>query len=165
MALRNPFRFDDQHPFTGRHMLAIVVLFFGVTVTVNLVMAFMATGTFPGLVVENSYVASQHYNDYLREARAQQQTGPKMQMAFGDGLVSVRFVGADGEPMRGLAVTALIGRPSSTAEDRHIDLVAAGGDYRAAEPLPPGNWLVDVEAFQGDARLYREQQRIYVRPG
>ena len=34
-------------------------------------MAFAATGTFPGLVVENSYVASQHYDELLAKARAQ----------------------------------------------------------------------------------------------
>ncbi|CAN5652759.1 hypothetical protein BH11ACT8_BH11ACT8_25200 [soil metagenome] len=68
--VRNPFRLDDEHPFTGRHMLAVVFAFFGTVITVNFVMAYLATGTFPGLVVENSYVASQNYNQSLADTRA-----------------------------------------------------------------------------------------------
>ena len=75
-GLRNPFRLDDEHPFTGRHMLAVVFAFFGTIITVNLVMAFLATGTFPGLVVKNSYIASQHYNERLAETRAHEQSVP-----------------------------------------------------------------------------------------
>ena len=71
LALRDFFRLDDQHPFTGRHMLAVVCTFFGVVIAVNVVMAIAATGTFPGLVVANSYVASQGYNELLAAARAQ----------------------------------------------------------------------------------------------
>ncbi len=48
--------------FTGRKMLAIVVAFFAVIITVNLFMAYKAVGTFPGLVVKNSYVASQEFD-------------------------------------------------------------------------------------------------------
>ena len=69
-GIRNPFRLDDDHPFTGRHMLAVVFAFFAAIIAVNLVMAFLATGTFPGLVVKNSYVASQGYNQRLAETRS-----------------------------------------------------------------------------------------------
>ena len=43
---------------TGRKVLAITVGFFAVIIAVNLFMAFKAVGTFPGLEVKNSYVAS-----------------------------------------------------------------------------------------------------------
>jgi nitrogen fixation protein FixH len=51
--------------FTGRHMAITIVGFFLVVIVVNLAMARMATSTFGGVVVENSYVASQHYNRWL----------------------------------------------------------------------------------------------------
>jgi len=41
-------------PFTGRHMLAVLVGFFGVVIAVNFIMASYATSTFGGVVVENS---------------------------------------------------------------------------------------------------------------
>ena len=40
--------------FTGRHMAAIMVAFFGVIIAVNFTMARFATATFGGRVVENS---------------------------------------------------------------------------------------------------------------
>src|SRR5258707_1136166 len=63
------------HPLTGWHMLAIVSLFFGVIIAVNIALAVAATGTFPGLVVENSYVSSQHYDELLARAREQDKAG------------------------------------------------------------------------------------------
>ena len=57
--------------FTGWHMTAIMFAFFGVVVSVNMLMATLATRTFGGTVVENSYVASQSFNRWLAEARAQ----------------------------------------------------------------------------------------------
>ena len=58
-------------PFTGWHMLAICVAFFGVVIAVNVVMADLAISTFSGEVVENSYVASQRFNGWLDEAKAE----------------------------------------------------------------------------------------------
>ena len=48
--------------FTGRHMLAIMLAFFGVIIAVNLVMATLASKSWTGLVVKNTYVASQQFN-------------------------------------------------------------------------------------------------------
>jgi nitrogen fixation protein FixH len=55
--------------FTGgtwRRMVA----FFGVVIAVNLTMARLAIGSFGGVVVENSYVASQKFNGWLDRPRA-----------------------------------------------------------------------------------------------
>ena len=57
-----------SRPFTGRHMAMILVAFFGVVIVVNLIMARYASSTFGGIVVENSYVASQEFNKWLDEA-------------------------------------------------------------------------------------------------
>jgi nitrogen fixation protein FixH len=51
--------------FTGRHMTGILVAFFGVVMTVNFTMAYVAISGFGGTVVDNSYVASQNYNRWL----------------------------------------------------------------------------------------------------
>ena len=61
--------------FTGRHMAMIMVGFFGVIIAVNFTMARFATATFGGIVVENSYVASQEFNGWLEEAEKQRALG------------------------------------------------------------------------------------------
>ena len=54
--------------FSGRHMLLTMLAFFGVIIGVNLTMAWFARSSWTGLVVENSYVASQEFNAKM-EAR------------------------------------------------------------------------------------------------
>ena len=51
-----------ERPLTGWHVLAMFVAFFGVIIAVNLTLAWQAISTFPGLEVENSYVASQTFD-------------------------------------------------------------------------------------------------------
>jgi nitrogen fixation protein FixH len=162
MILRNFFRLSDDHPFTGRHMLAVVFLFFGTIITVNIVMVFAATGTFPGLVVENSYVASQNYNELLAEARVQEKSGWHAELTAPAGVITFRLVDKSGKVERGLDVKAIVGRPSTTMEDREFALAGSADGYRASEAMPTGLWEIDIEAHRGDLLVYRERQRLYV---
>ena len=158
-------RLDDDNPFTGWHMLAIVCHFFGTIIAVNLVMAFVATGTFPGLVVENSYVASQHYDELLADARAQDAAGWSYDLGAEDGFVRAR-IARHGAPLNDLSVAAHVGRPSTTQEDRTIAFAfGPDGAYRSNEALPPGLWEVDLEAARDGAIVFRETREVYVKPG
>jgi len=62
-------------PFTGRHAAILLVLFFGVVIAVNLTMARLASGSYGGEVVKNSYVASQNFNKWLGEAQRERSLG------------------------------------------------------------------------------------------
>ncbi len=66
----------SQPRFTGYHMAAIMVSFFGVVIAVNFTMAWYATSSWSGLVVENTYVASQQFNSRAAAMRAAT-PGPK----------------------------------------------------------------------------------------
>ncbi len=68
-------RFLYRGEFTGWHMLAITLLFFGTIIAVNVTLAVYANRSWTGLVVENSYVASQHFNELLAEQRQQAELG------------------------------------------------------------------------------------------
>jgi nitrogen fixation protein FixH len=158
------FRVNDDNPFTGWHMLFVVGLFFGTIIAVNLVMAFAATGTFPGLVVENSYVASQHYDELLDKARAQDEAGWGYELSVEDGVIRARL-SRSGSPANDLSVIAHVGRPSTTREDRVFDLaLSPDGSYATSEPLAPGLWEVDLEAGRGAETLFRRTQEISVKP-
>ena len=77
-------------PFTGKHFTVIMVAFFAVVIGVNLLMARAASSTFGGVVVENSYVASQEFNTWLAEARKEKALGWSAQATrLPDGRVSV----------------------------------------------------------------------------
>jgi len=164
MALRKLFRFDDRHPFTGRHMLLVTVAGFAIVIAVNGVMATIATGTFPGLVVENSYVASQNYNSLLAEARQQAERGWKLKVEVADGQVTAAISASSGELVSGLEVDVIAGRPSSVAEDRQLQLVETPAGYRSRDPLPVGQWNIDIEARRGGNLVFRELRRVFVAP-
>ncbi|TJV88129.1 MAG: cytochrome oxidase, partial [Mesorhizobium sp.] len=77
---------QKNREFTGRHMLLIILSFFGVIVGVNLTMATLASTSWTGLVVENSYVASQQFNRKAEEGRAQAALGwtGKLTISWGE---------------------------------------------------------------------------------
>jgi nitrogen fixation protein FixH len=162
MNLRRLLPLDDTRPFTGWHMLAVTVAFFAVVIAVNIVLAVSAATTFPGLVVENSYVASQHYNELLAEARAQQAAGWRLELDAPAGTVEARLSDAAGAPRRGLTVTALAARPSTEGEDRVLTFAEAGAGYRADQPLADGQWQIDLEARADGVLAFRELRRIFV---
>ncbi|HET7717935.1 MAG TPA: FixH family protein [Bauldia sp.] len=162
MPFRDFFRVDDDHPFTGRHMLAVILLFFGAIIAVNVVMVVSATGTFPGLVVGNSYVASQNYNQVLAAGRAQTEAGWQMKFDQADGVISVALVDRRGNPVTRLDVTAMAGRPSTTGEDRTISLIENDMGYRAVAPLAPGLWDVAIEARKDGVRVFGARERVHV---
>ena len=57
-------------PLTGWHVLAMFVAFFGVIIAVNAGLAWKAISTFPGLEVDNGYIASQSFDAERSAQRA-----------------------------------------------------------------------------------------------
>ncbi len=136
--------------FTGRHMLAIMIAFFGTIIAVNFTMAMFATRTFGGTVVDNSYVASQKFNDWLAAAREQEALGWDTQVRLDESRRVLIATADDGEPLAGLTVSALARHPLGRETDVALRFEAAGeGIVRSTEPLPAGRWLVHVEVRRG----------------
>lgn len=145
---------------TGRKVLVIALAAFGVILAANLTMMFAATGTFPGLVVKNSYVASQDWN---RRTATQRALGWRAEAAIVPEGLAVRFTDAAGAPVRGLAVTAVIGRPASQAGDRSIELREQDGLYRGAIGLAPGLWRVEIRGTDAAGRSFDARVELYAK--
>jgi nitrogen fixation protein FixH len=143
-------------PFTGKHFTAIMVLFFGVVITVNLLMARAASATFGGVVVENSYVASQKFNTWLVEARKEKALGWKAAATrLPDGRVSVVL---DMAPNEGVRLSAVARHPLGRAPDQKLRFVRqAGGSFVSERSLPAGRWRVRFEAAAAELRWRTEQ--------
>lgn len=144
--------------FTGWHMLATMVGFFGIVIAVNLFMARLAIGTFGGTVVDNSYVASQQFNGWLEKARAQDRLGWTVAMTLGaDRRPEVR-VAAHGAPLAGVSAAAVAEHPLGRAPDVSLAFVDAGdGVLHATTPLPAGRWQVRLTLTRDGATVRRVQ--------
>lgn len=146
-------------PFTGRHIAAILVAFFAVVITVNLVMARDAISTFGGVVVENSYVASQDYNRWLDEAAREKAMGWQAQARRDpNGRVAIRLVGA---PAEGVMLQGDAWHPLGRLPDRTLHFQRqADGSYLSDATLPAGRWRLRIQASAGKQRWRTEQELL-----
>jgi nitrogen fixation protein FixH len=140
----------QQREFTGRHMVMITVAFFGVIIAVNVLMAVAASRTWTGLVVDNSYVASQEFQEKADAARSQAEAGWTMELAYDSGQLIVRALD-DGEPLALDAMTAFVRRPVGGHDDATLVLSPGVDGYAAPIDLAPGVW--DVTIVSGPTAL------------
>jgi nitrogen fixation protein FixH len=149
--------------FTGWHMFACLAAFFGTIIAVNVTMAVMAGGSWTGLVVKNSYVASQNFNVELERAKAQAASGLRSDLTFANNRFALTITTADGDTLLPDTVMLSIGRPAFEQQDHVIKAsCSASGFCSAPDNLAAGPWMVTVEANVG-GKLYRRDARLLVR--
>ena len=148
-SLRKP-----RNPITGWHMFAMMVAFFGVIIAVNLTMARLAISSFGGVQVENSYVASQHFNTWLAEARADRALGWAAEARLDESRhLAVTVTGAP-QP---LALTAMARHPLGRLPDQPLTFHRQrGGAFVSTTALPQGRWIVRLQVVAGDDLWRRE---------
>ncbi|MCY7339024.1 MAG: FixH family protein [Sphingomonas bacterium] len=144
--------------FTGWHMLGAMLGMFGLVIGVNVIMAHYAITTFGGTVVDNSYVASQHYNRWLAEARAQDALGWGIAATQDDARRVEIEANTPGGPLDG-TVDAVASHPRGRAPERTLAFVRVGeGRYRSTAPLPLGRWRLHVQLRSGGRSARFEAQ-------
>ena len=139
---------------TGRHVLAITLAGFGVIIAVNLVMAFMAVSTFPGLETPNSYVASQRFD---RDRVAQAALGWTVTPEYDGRELTLMVRDSQGNPARVKSLSATIGRPTHVREDQTPRFIYENGIFRAPLTLAPGIWNINVTAEAWDGTVFRQR--------
>jgi nitrogen fixation protein FixH len=143
-----------QRQITGKHVLIIFVAAFGIIIGVNLVLAVSAVRTFPGLEVDNSYVASQTFDE--RRA-AQEALGWTVSARHKGGLLILSITDDSGAPVRVAKLDATVGRATHVADDVTPDFRYDGSAYVAPVELGEGNWNIRMEAIAGDGTLFEQR--------
>ena len=154
---------DGGRRLTGRHVLLIAVAFFGVIIAVNLYMASVAVEGFSGLVVKNSYVASQGWD---ADRKKQMEQGWKVSVSTAGNGMAARFEDRDGRALDGLIVTAVIGRPANENQDRTVTLSPRAGEpgvYALAEPLGKGVWRAALTAVAADGGTHHAVAELHIK--
>lgn len=147
-------------PLTGRKVLLIVVAFFGVIIGVNLFMASMAIGTFPGLDVKNSYIASQTFDD---EREAQTALGWNVAVTYSDGALQVSVLNDAGTPADVAKFAALVGRPTHVRDDQTPEFQQRQGVFSAPVTLASGLWNLRLEATSLDGTAFKQRLTFEVK--
>lgn len=150
--------------FTGKHMIAVMVAFFGVIIGVNITMAVLANTTWSGLVVANGYVASQEFNANEARARAQRLLGWQAGLSHADGTFTVAMKTKDGQVLTGLKVEGVLRRPVTAKEDITLAFTANGdGSYTAPAVLARGVWEFAMTARNPQGQTLTETYRFVVK--
>ena len=145
-----------ERKLTGRHVLIILILSFGIVFAVNFYFVYLAVKTYPGEDVKNPYVQGIAYNATLAERAAQEGLGWSAQIGLegsaGERVVRARLTDKDGEGLAYLTLQAEMRRTISDKED--IDLVfrpVGGGEYVApVDALAPGKWELRLKVFDDE---------------
>lgn len=148
--------------FTGWHMLGVMGLFFGTIISVNLTLAWFAVSSWSGLVVENSYVESQFFNEHTRQREEAAQLGWKASARYEQGVFRLELTDRNGRPIDA-DVTLKVGRPATESEDRTLSFERQrDGSFQAPVALRAGTWQADLSAPAGDGLTWRHSYRFHV---
>lgn len=145
---------DTGFRMTGGKVLAIMLTAFGVIIGVNLILAYNAIKTFPGLEVKNSYVASQNFN---AELAAQQALGWTVDARVVDNELLLSITTKDGSPAQVATLSAILGAATHVRDDQTPEFVYLDGVFRAPVNVRPGNWNIRMVATTPDGTLFRQR--------
>lgn len=148
--------------FTGKHMLLITCSFFAVVIGVNVFMAVSASRTWTGLVVENSYVESQQFQEKHGWMQSQVDAGWQLATRYADGTLVFSAVDAEGKPLALDGVSAFIRRPVGGHDDQTVPLAATDSGYTADVPLASGVWDITVTTSETALGPINFERRVSV---
>ena len=153
-----------EKQFTGRHMAILIVSFFGVIIAVNIVLAVFATRSWTGLVVKNSYVASQDFNKLQAKTDRQKAKGWQSELVVEKTGVVLRFRDREGESLSGLRVTAKMQRPSHENDDHELSFRENGpGQFVYRGDIALGLWNLRIVARDGKGGEFDKVYRLRIR--
>ena len=148
-----------EKPLTGRHVFAIFILAFGIIISVNIFMAYSAIKTFPGVEVENSYIASQTFDQRKFD---QIGLGWVTHASYENGQLEFSIRDQDGNAVHAGIVDAVIGRPSTDRNDERVEFVIQHGVYTASIPLDAGMWMLKINAVSRQGDPFTQRFAIWV---
>ena len=139
--------------FTGFHMLAIMVSFFGVVIAMNILLAVMALRSNSGLVVDDSYESSQSFDKDTAKLLADAALDIHPQISFANGTLDIVLHTAQGAPVATQSVAVTLGRAVSANTDVTPTFkLLSVGHYQALTHFGLGRWLgkISVQLQNGE---------------
>lgn len=152
----------------GRHVLMVLIAFFGAMLVANGIFVYFAVATFSGGDTSNAYRKGLNYNETLDAAELQAARGWQIELGY-DGraarlVVSVHDKNA--APVTGLGLAGALSRPATDKEDRAIELTELEqGVYAAEINLDPGVWVISLDSRQDSGAtepVYQLKRRLFV---
>lgn len=149
-----------KRELTGRHVLLIAVSAFGVIIAVNILLAWKAVATFPGIEVRNGYIASQSFD---AERTAQLGLGWTAETRLDGETLRVAFSDDQGRPVEVDSIEGVFGRATETLDDQSPAFVRVrGSTFEAPVKVSRGQWVLQLHATASDGTRFRQRVSIVV---
>jgi nitrogen fixation protein FixH len=149
-----------SRPLTGRRVAVIAGAIAVLVLAPNVVLTILAVSTFSGLVVPNSYVASQEFD---RARAAQEALGWRVAVSYAGDRLDLALTDPSGRAVRPEALTVTLGRPTTARDDVTVPLEPVPGGYAGTAALAPGRWRVEIAATAADGTAFRQRRSLFVR--
>lgn len=151
---------------TGRHVLLMLLTFFGVIGLVNAYFITVALKTLPGIEVKSPFEQNQKFNRGLEAIASQDRKGWQVDVITG-GLkasspLTVQLRDRSGVAILGMKVSVALQRPTDARFDHQLELKEQGnGVYAVGLPeVEPGLWRIAVEVKRGNEREFYSEGRV-----
>ena len=155
------FRLDK---FTGWHMIAVMGMFFGAIIAVNLTLAWHANRSWTGLVVGNTYVASQNFNEETAKLNSQMNLNWHVEPNFQAREVSLELINTQSEIIYDAIITAKIGHPTNENSDSFVQFIhSQDGTYRAETDLDVGLWDANISIIGPNGQNWTKSYRFIIK--
>ena len=166
MGQATPKTPDQRGQLTGWHVLIIFVVFFGIMLSVNILMVVQAIRTFPGEVNSQPYEAGLAYNHTLKEQATERALGWRAKVdhitvSSTGTVIAVQWLDAAGHPLSGAKVAGQIIRPATEKQSHDLRFVEqSAGLYEAKVTAAPGAWDLSVTATDARGEHRTAQRRV-----
>jgi len=154
----------------GWHVLVAMLVFFGVTIAVNVAMATYAITTFSGEDTADPYMKGLAFNKAIAAKAAQARLGWSANIeahrgADRDTIVEVVMRDHDGNAKNGLKLEVTLRRPIDAHLDRTVPMTPGGeGSYTATiGALSLGQWDVIASAKADDGTPFLAMRRVVLK--
>ncbi len=143
---------------TGKHVLFMILAFFGVIFAVNGYFLYSAVTSFSGEDVKGSYRQGLEYNQTIAARKAQTELGwnvsaNTIEDTSGEGQIIVKFTDDMGRAIEGLRVDGALRHPTDLDADKPLTFkphTAAGLYIASIGQDVRGQWQLRAAASRGD---------------
>jgi nitrogen fixation protein FixH len=167
-SFRRSKKNGDPKELTGRTVLLCLIVFFAVVGAVNAVMIRAAVSTFGGVETANSYQAGLAFAREIAAVEAQDalhwQVRASVATDGDDTLIDIVARDENGQPLTGLAASALLAHPTDRRADHEVALTErSAGRYQGRTGKVAGQWSLVTELSRNDQRMFRSRNRVFLR--